>query len=93
MRCPLRTTKPLFVQPLFALSALTATLIVKNVGAEDEAGVVLTGRSVTVLSGWLLGFDGRITGPLFRALSSVTVLVLPGLPVFESNSIDSTSST
>src|SRR2546425_11861648 len=34
-RCPLRTTKPLFVQPLFALSARTATLIVKHVGEPD----------------------------------------------------------
>src|SRR5689334_25416959 len=56
-RCPLRTTRPLFVQPLFELSARTPTLIVKKVGGDaDEAGVVSVTR---LLSGGLTGFDGR----------------------------------
>src|SRR6185295_9201810 len=59
-RCPLRTTRPLFVQPLLALSALTPTLIVKKVGvAGAETGDVSIWRS---LSGWVDGFDGRDMG-------------------------------
>src|SRR6185369_13269553 len=91
-RCPLRTTRPLFVQPLLELSALTPTLIVKKVGAaEDETG---DDSIVRLLSGWLTGFDGRdIGGGLLRAVLSSMVLELLVLPLFESNSIDSTSST
>src|ERR1043165_4975130 len=95
-RCPLRTTKPLFVQPLLALSALTPTLIVKKVGFGFDAGTVFTGRSLTLLSGGVLGFEGRIDGGLFRATLSSRValpVLLLGLPFAESNSIDSTSST
>ena len=40
-RWPLRTTRPLFVQPLLALSALTETLIVKKVGELPVDGCVL----------------------------------------------------
>src|ERR1044072_4311968 len=50
-RCPLRTTRPLFVQPLFELSALTPTLIVKKVGVDDDAGTVSTVRSTGLLLG------------------------------------------
>src|SRR5262249_9052551 len=92
-RCPLRTTRPLFVQPLFALSALTPTLMVKKVGvAGAETGDESIVRS---LSGWLLlGLDGRdMGGGLFRAVLSSMVLGPLGLPLLLSNSIDSTSST
>src|SRR5258708_6177401 len=55
-RCPLRTTSPLFVQPLFALSARTGTLIVKNVAAPvEEGGVVFVRGGILLLSG--CGFD------------------------------------
>src|ERR1044072_9594257 len=91
-RCPLRTTRPLFVQPLLALSALTPTLIVKKVGGEaDEGGVVSVPRSLT---GGLTGLDGRdMGGGLLRAVLSSIVLELLVLPPLESNSIDSTSTT
>src|ERR1041384_43278 len=95
-RWPFRTTRPLFVQPLFALSALTLTLIVKKVGfADDETGDVSMVRSEVVLSGSRTGFDGRdmVGGGLFRAVVSSIVLGLPLLPLLASNSIDSTSST
>src|SRR5687767_13139994 len=51
-RCPFRTTSPLLVQPLLALSARTATLIVKNVGGVlDVAGGTSVGLGFeTVLS-------------------------------------------
>src|ERR1051325_10753659 len=70
-RWPLRTTRPLFVQPLFALSALTPTLIVKKVGVEDdETGAVSIERSEVVLSGSRTGLDGRdiVGGGLLRAV-------------------------
>src|SRR6185503_14068836 len=95
-RCPLRTTRPLFVQPLLELSALTPTLIVKKVGVGAvEIGIVSLDREsgtllLLLLSGWLTGLDGRLIGTLLRALLSS---VAPALPLFESNSIDSTSST
>src|SRR6185369_7763510 len=94
-RWPVRTTSPLFVQPLFELSARTPTLIVKKVGVADETGVVSTVRPGLVLSGWVFGFEGRdmIGGGLFRALLSSMLLELPLLPLLLSNSIDSTSST
>src|SRR5687768_18557387 len=46
-RCPLRTTSPLFVQPLFAASARTGALMVKNVGgADDTDGPSILGSAV-----------------------------------------------
>src|SRR5687768_7581815 len=89
-RCPLRTTRPLFVQPLFEASARTAILIVKKVGGADETGGPSTRGSAAGGSELALRllFSG---GGLFRAilLSSVAV----DGPEPESNSIDSTSST
>src|SRR6266508_1965307 len=54
-RWPLRTTSPLFVQPLFALSARTGTLIVKNVGELDAPGwvVFVRGGILSVSGCWL----------------------------------------
>src|SRR6185503_1054521 len=72
--CPLRTTSPLFVQPLFEESARTATLIVKKVGGADELTGSergsLTGGSELVLRLLLL-----IGGGLFRAMLPSSVAV------------------
>ena len=58
-RWPLRTTRPLFDQPLLALSARTATLIVKNVG--EALGLVVLGL-LLVRSGCELDRGGCDTG-------------------------------
>ena len=43
-RCPFRTTRPLLVQPLLALSARTPTFIVKKVGAAAVVVVLVAAR-------------------------------------------------
>src|SRR5258705_12396505 len=95
--CPLRTTRPLLVQPLFALSALTPTLIVKKVGALPLAGVVSVALGfATVLSAglfWLFDRGGWEAAEGTLAVELPMSVVDPMLLVLASNSIDSTSST
>src|SRR5678815_5007793 len=73
-RCPLRTTRPVFVQPLLALSALTLTLIVKNlvaalVDSESFGREFDAIGSDCVLGDERVGCD-MVEGPLFCALVS-----------------------
>jgi hypothetical protein len=63
-RCPFRTTRPLLVQPLLALSARTPTFIVKKVGAGAVVvGWGSAGREPEFTgSDWLFFADGRKGG-------------------------------
>src|SRR5258705_13680972 len=95
--CSLRTTRPLLVQPLFALSALTPTLIVKKVGALPLAGLVSIALGfATVLSAglfWLFDRGGWEAAEGMLAAKLPPSVGDPRLLVLASNSIDSTSST
>ena len=102
IRCPRRTTRPVFDQPLLTLSERTVTLIVKNVGGALDAGSMLTGSELLGITSGVgvgLGREGRETGSRETGSdvrgggpesSFLDVEVVP--PGAASNSIDSTSS-